>query len=60
MEIKIEGMHCPHCVKRVEKALKDNGAKEIKVEIGKASFSKLDEKTAISVIEDLGFSCFTN
>ena len=60
MEIKIEGMHCPHCVKRVEKALKDNGAKEIKVEIGKASFSELDEKTAISVIEDLGFSCFTN
>ena len=46
MEIKIEGMHCPHCVKRIEKALKDNGAKEIKVEIGKASFSKLDEKTA--------------
>ncbi len=60
MQLKIEGMHCPHCVKRIEKALKENGAKNIKVEIGLASFEKLDEKTAISIIEDLGFSCFTN
>ncbi len=60
MQLIIEGMHCMHCVKRVEKALKENGAKQIEVEIGKASFTNLDEKTAISIIEDLGFSCFTN
>ena len=60
MQLKIEGMSCNHCVKRIEKALKENGAKNVKVEIGSASFEKLDEQTAISIIEDLGFSCFTN
>ena len=60
MQLKIEGMSCIHCVKRVEKALKENGAKKIKVEIGNASFENLDEKTAVSVIENLGFTCFTN
>ena len=60
MQLKIDGMMCIHCVKRVEKALKENGAKKIKVEIGSASFENLDEKTATSIIENLGFSCFTN
>lgn len=59
MEVKIEGMHCKHCVKRVENALKDNGAKKIKVEIGSASFENLEIEKAISIIEDLGFDCFT-
>ncbi len=60
MIIKIEGMSCVHCVKRVENALKENGAKKIKVEIGSAQFENLEKETAISIIEDLGFNCFTN
>ena len=60
MTIKIEGMSCKHCVKRVENALKENGAKKIKVEIGYAEFENLEKQTAISIIENLGFNCFTN
>ncbi len=59
MEIKIEGMHCKHCVKRIENALKENGAKKIKVEIGLASFENLEKEKAVEIIEDLGFDCFT-
>ncbi len=60
MIIKIEGMSCVHCVKRVENALKENGATNIKVEIGLAEFENLEKDKAISIIEDLGFDCFTN
>ena len=59
MKIEISGMHCKHCVKRVENTLKDNGAKKIKVEIGYAEFENLEKDKAISIIEDLGFDCFT-
>ncbi|MBO5927017.1 MAG: heavy-metal-associated domain-containing protein [Clostridia bacterium] len=57
MELKIENMSCMHCVKRVENALKEIKAKNIKVEIGKATFDGTDENLAISAIEDLGFNC---
>ena len=55
MKLEIKGMMCAHCVKRVESALKELGATEIKVEIGKAEFVGVDEKTAKQEIEDLGF-----
>ncbi len=60
MKVKIEGMSCIHCVKRVLNALTENGATDIKVEIGSAEFENLDVNKAISIIEDLGFDCFTN
>ncbi len=60
MKIKIEGMSCNHCVKRVLNALTESGATNIKVEIGSCEFENLDINKAISIIEDLGFDCFTN
>ena len=55
MLLKIDGMMCNHCVKRVEKALIENGATNVKVEIGTAEFSGIDEVKAKEIIEDLGF-----
>ena len=55
MQLKILGMMCGHCVKRVENALKQAGATKIKVEIGKAEFDGIDESVAKEAIEDLGF-----
>ncbi len=35
--LKVEGMHCMHCVAKVEKALKEMGGKaEVSLEEGKA------------------------
>ncbi len=55
MKVIIEGMSCMHCVKRVEKALTENGATNVKVEIGSAEFEGLKLETAVEIIEDLGF-----
>ncbi len=60
MKVKIEGMSCIHCIKRVSNALLDNGATNVKVEIGSAEFENLDATKAVTIIEDLGFDCFTN
>ena len=55
MQLKILGMMCGHCVKRVENALKQAGATNVKVVIGKAEFDGIDESVAKEAIEDLGF-----
>lgn len=55
MKLEILGMMCNHCVKRVEDALIQAGATDVKVQIGSADFEDIDEKTAKDAIEDLGF-----
>jgi copper ion binding protein len=59
MTIKINGMSCEHCVKAVEKALKDiKGIKNIKVGIGQASFDapqNADTANIKSAVEDAGY-----
>lgn len=59
--ISIEGMHCEHCSKRVEEALKSvKGVKSIKVNIEAKNAEvalKYDIENDIlkSAIEDIGF-----
>ena len=55
MKLEILGMMCGHCVKRVQNALIEVGATDVKVEIGTATFDGIDEKIAKDAIEDLGF-----
>ena len=55
MVIKIKGMSCSHCVKRLENALLDGGAKNLKVKIGEAEFDGMTIEKATEIIEDLGF-----
>jgi copper chaperone CopZ len=59
MDVKIAGMSCQHCVKAIESALKGlRGLKNIKVEIGKASFeipAGLNKDVIKKAIEDAGY-----
>ena len=55
MQLQVLGMMCGHCVKRVDNALKEAGAINVKVEIGKVEFDGIDESVAKEAIEDLGF-----
>lgn len=54
--IKIDGMGCQHCVKRVHDALEAAGAKELNVEIGKAEavFDGTAD-TLKKAVEDAGY-----
>jgi Cu+-exporting ATPase len=60
--IKIEGMSCEHCVKRVENALKEiDGIKEVQVilEENKAIIDfegQIEDKTLIDAIDDAGYT----
>jgi len=58
--IKIEGMHCMHCVNNVKNALLNAGAitAEVSLEEGLAKISFNDDislNTFVEEIEDLGF-----
>lgn len=59
--IKIEGMHCDGCCKRVEKALNHLGiVEDVKVDLSKkeavvSSYDKLDNDLLKETIENLGF-----
>ena len=59
--IKIQGMSCEHCVKRVTKALESlPGVKEVKVDLttGTATFLKpqtLSQEEIVKVIEEAGY-----
>lgn len=55
MEIIVKGMSCIHCVKRVEKALKDIKAKNLEVSINRVIVDKISAENAKNAIEDLGF-----
>lgn len=55
-EIKVEGMHCAMCVKRISEALKEAGIPaEISLENKTVSVDEANVEKAKSEIEDLGF-----
>ena len=54
--IKVEGMHCPMCVKRIGEALKSADIEcEISLEEKTVSVNDADIEKAKEEIEDLGF-----
>lgn len=56
--IKVEGMHCQNCVKRITDALNEKGIKnEVSLENGTVSIDGCENclKTAKEIIYDLGF-----
>lgn len=59
--IKVNGMHCEGCEKRIENKLEDiKGIKEVEADYKKGivtvkTKSKIDDKTLKDAIEDLGF-----
>lgn len=59
--IFIEGMHCAHCSKKVEDALKSvKGVKSVKVDLENKSAevvlkTEVENDTLKSAIDDLGF-----
>ncbi len=62
IEVKIEGMHCEHCAKKVEDSLMslDNVSKvkvNLKNESAKISFKTkdIDEEKIKSIISELGY-----
>lgn len=58
-KIKVEDMHCEHCVARINNALNEVGIKnEINLEQKTVIIDGCEHclKTAISEIEDLGFT----
>ena len=64
-EIKIEGMHCPHCVKRVKKAseaVENVTAADVDLETGKAviTHENADISAVIDAINALGFTASQN
>ncbi len=64
-EIKVEGMHCPHCVMRVKKAseaVENVKSADVDLETGKAviTHENADINAVVSAINELGFSASQN
>lgn len=59
--VKIEGISCEHCVKRIEKTLQElNGIIKVKVNLKNSEFilkldNDIDDKLLKKVIEELGY-----
>jgi copper chaperone CopZ len=57
MELKIEGMHCGACVRRVTQALeKTAGVKVESVAIGSAVIETADAAAAVAALQKAGFA----
>lgn len=57
MELKIEGMHCGACVRRVTQALeKTPGVKVESVAIGSAVVETADAAAAVAALKKAGFA----
>ena len=57
MTLKIEGMGCMHCVKKITEALQATGAEVEKVEIGSAEIKDFADVDALkAAVENAGFS----
>ncbi len=55
-EIKVEGMHCPMCVKRISDALKEAEIEAVvSLEAKTVSVNEKDVEKAKEELEDLGF-----
>ncbi len=57
LKIKVEGMSCQHCVKRVDNALKDvEGVVSAKVSLGEVIVEgNVSQETLKEIIEDAGY-----
>lgn len=61
VQIKIEGMSCQHCVKRVEEALKENfETNTVNVDLGNNQamvdfINEVSDQQIKDVIEDVGY-----
>lgn len=58
VRLKIEGMHCGSCVKRVTMSLEKAGAKVEDVQVGSARFSAEDttpDSAVLSALEKAGY-----
>lgn len=58
LEIAIEGMSCSHCVKAVEEALKELGAKNITVSLESncaKALTNADESAIKAALDDAGY-----
>ena len=60
-EIKVDGMHCPHCVMRVKKAseaVENVSSADVNLETGTATITHehADMNAVISAINALGFT----
>ncbi|HPF54345.1 MAG TPA: heavy metal-associated domain-containing protein [Eubacteriales bacterium] len=56
--LKVEGMHCENCVKRIEKALKAEGLKyKLSLADKTVTIDGCEHcvKTALATLDDLGF-----
>lgn len=52
--IKIDGMACEHCIKSVNKALKEiEGVEVLEVKIGEATIEIVDESLMVKIVENL-------
>lgn len=55
-EIKVEGMHCTMCVKRISETLENAGIRaEVNLEAKTVSVEDADVAKAKEEIEDIGF-----
>ncbi len=57
-EIKVSGMSCSHCEASVKRALSENGANEVLVDLDKGIVQfdcELSEAQVKELLEDLGF-----
>ncbi len=55
-EIKVPGMHCPMCVKRISEALENAGINAVvSLETKTVSVDEKDVQKAKEEIEDIGF-----
>ncbi len=55
-EIKVSGMHCPMCVKRISEALENANIKaEVTLETQTVTVADADVEKAKEEIEDIGF-----
>lgn len=56
--LKVEAMHCPHCVARIEKALSEAGLNfSVSLEKKTVTIDGCDGcvKKAVGILDDLGF-----
>ena len=60
LTLKIDGMGCEMCVKKVTEALTRDGVTDLDVKIGKATMkydeTKVSEETLIAAVVDAGFT----
>ncbi len=63
VSIRIEGMHCDHCVQAVTRALTEAGAQDVQVDLAAGTAvaavpSSLSAEMLAAAVEDIGFDAY--